>query len=136
MDLILLDTSIVSILHPQKRESTLRSLYLNDISGRLPVISFQTAAEIYYWAESRNWSQANKENLNLFLNGFITIPNSTQLSKLWAKIMDRSRIQGRKLDSGDCWIAATAVLLDIPLITHDADFIDLNVEGLKVISHL
>ena len=37
-------------------------------------------------------------------------------------MMHEARKAGRRLEAGDCWIAATALLLDAPLLTHDKDF--------------
>jgi predicted nucleic acid-binding protein len=47
--------------------------------------------------------------------------------------MVTARRAGRRLETADAWIAATAVLYDAPLITHNArDY--LGVPGLKVIT--
>ena len=36
--------------------------------------------------------------------------------------MQDARRTGRRLEAGDAWIAATAKMLDAPLLTHDKDF--------------
>jgi len=51
----------------------------------------------------------------------------------WAEVMVAARRAGRRLETADAWIAATAVLYNAPLITHNAsDY--LGVPGLQVIT--
>ena len=45
----------------------------------------------------------------------------------------RARRIGRELSAADAWIAATAVLLNCPLLSHDRDFG--NLPGLEVIHY-
>lgn len=39
------------------------------------------------------------------------------------------------LEAGDAWIAATAIRFNLPLLTHDKDFIGLNHQQLHAISY-
>ena len=66
---------------------------------------------------------------------FAVISYDTPLARMWAQVMAKARSVGRRLEAGDAWIAATAVLYGLPLITHDADFRDLPVRDLNVICH-
>lgn len=43
--------------------------------------------------------------------------------------------KGRTLSEGDAWIAATAVYRNATLVTHDADFVGLDIDGLNVVCH-
>ena len=58
------------------------------------------------------------------------------LAQAWARAMHFSQGKGRRLETGDCWIATTAVHRQIPLLTHDRDFLGLPIPGLQVISYL
>ena len=49
--------------------------------------------------------------------------------------MAHARVVGRRLEADDAWVAATASLLNLPLLTHDKDFRDLGYPGLTVICH-
>ncbi len=49
--------------------------------------------------------------------------------------MTTARRKGRRMEAGDAWIAATAVLYAAPLLTHDADFVGLDIAGLDVVCH-
>ena len=67
---------------------------------------------------------------------FLAIPYDYALAQAWARAMQSSRKEGRRLGTGDCWIAATAIHRQIPLLTHDRDFPDLSIPGLRVVSFL
>ncbi|MEU2106909.1 MULTISPECIES: PIN domain-containing protein [unclassified Nocardia] len=40
----------------------------------------------------------------------------------WALLIARLRSAGRKSPINDCWIAATALAHDIPMVTQDGDY--------------
>ena len=44
-----------------------------------------------------------------------------------------TRGRGRTLDAGDMWIAAAAMRRGATLLTHDKDFVDLEIPGLDVV---
>jgi predicted nucleic acid-binding protein len=50
--------------------------------------------------------------------------------------MEQSKNEGRRFEAGDCWIAATAVHRNIPLLSHDRDFANRRIAGLNVITYL
>jgi predicted nucleic acid-binding protein len=45
-----------------------------------------------------------------------------QISDAWALLISRLRVAGRKAPINDSWIAATAIVHDIPIVTQDADY--------------
>ena len=62
------------------------------------------------------------------------MPSSPDLCCKWAEVMVAARAAGRRIETADAWIAATALLYDAPLVTHNgSDF--LGVPGLTLISH-
>ena len=133
MESALLDTSVVSFLHPGKDASSFKELYLDVLSDRHLAISFQTVAELLYWAECRNWNNRRKLHLKSFLETFDIVPYCQELAEIWASIRFASGRIGKRLDIGDCWIAASAVYLKAPLITHDKDFLNLAIKDLQII---
>ena len=135
MAVVLLDTSVASFLHPKKTSTTALSYYEPYIKGNRPALSFQSVAELWLWAEKYKWSDTSRIELDFFIQRFLIIPFEIQLAKVWAQVMNHSHLEGRRLEAGDCWIAATAVLYDIPLLTHDKDFNDHDIPGLKVICY-
>ena len=136
MSAVLLDTTVVSLLHPRKRGSEILERYAAHMEKQTLALSFQSVAELWNWAEARGWGEEARNGLDLFIRRFLVIPYDYALAKVWARAMHSSREEGRRLESGDCWIAATAIHRQIPLLTHDRDFLNLPIPGLEVISYL
>jgi tRNA(fMet)-specific endonuclease VapC len=127
---VVLDTDVVSFLF--KSDSRAES-YLPHLRDRQWLISFMTEAELEQWALLSNWNAKRIEWLRVFLRRFVVVPSSRDLVLKWAGVMVAARKAGRRLETADAWIAATAALYDAPLITHNAgDY--LGVPGLKLIT--
>ncbi len=54
MSVVLLDTSVVSLLHPKKKNDPLRAHYKPHMQGQTLALSFQTVAELWLWAEKNH----------------------------------------------------------------------------------
>ena len=135
MSTILLDTSIASLLHPKKKNSTIRALYEPHLTGQILALSFQSVAELWAWAVDNNWGEKQRVGLEAFLHRFLVIPYDFALAKVWAAVSTQSKRRGRRLEAGDAWIIATAAHRKIPLITHDRDFTDLEIPDVTIISY-
>ena len=136
MAIVLLDTTVASLLHPKRRNSNLRALYEPDLVGQTLALSFQSVAELWAWAEERNCGARERRRLGTFLSRFLIIPYDDDLARWWAWVSVVCRRQGRRLEAGDAWIAATAVHRRIELVTHDSDHVTIRVPGLRVLSHV
>jgi predicted nucleic acid-binding protein len=124
---IVLDTDVVSFLF---KTDTRAQIYLPQLQDREWFISFMTEAELEQWALLANWSEKRVEWLRLFLGRFVVVPSSHDLVMEWAGAMVAARRNGRRIETADAWIAATALLYDVPLLTHNkADY--LGVPGLQ-----
>jgi tRNA(fMet)-specific endonuclease VapC len=124
---IVLDTDVVSFLF---KADTRAQVYLPQLQDRQWFISFMTGAELEQWALLANWSEKRVVWLRLFLSRFVVVPSSHDLVLKWAEAMVAARRNGRRIETADAWIAATALLYDAPLLTHNkAD--DLGVPGLQ-----
>ena len=132
----MLDTSVASFLFPAKRNEALKKDYEEKIGTRLRAICFQTVAELLLWAEKRNFGDRQQEELIRYIEGFILLPFDWRLNSEWARLMAFADRTGQPLRAGDAWIAASAILNDIPLITHDRDFSRLAYPGLETIACL
>ncbi|MCK6533138.1 MAG: PIN domain-containing protein [Polyangiaceae bacterium] len=115
--------------------SSVRAAYEPHMRGMILAVSFQTVAELWAWAEESRWGNAQRAGLEHFLSRFVVVPYSTELGQTWARVMTAARRKGRRMEAGDAWIAATAVLYAAPLLTHDEDFVGLDIVGLDVICH-
>lgn len=136
MSTVLLDTTVASLLHPKKKDDALRTKYEPHMEGQILALSFQSVAELWSWAEENNWGAKQRDGLTVFLQRFLVIPYDLDLAKGWAKVGRHCKKIGRRLESGDAWIAATAIRYKIPLLTHDRDHVGLNYPDLQVISYV
>ncbi|MGA3258816.1 MAG: PIN domain-containing protein [Bryobacteraceae bacterium] len=125
---VVLDTDVVSFLF---KSDTRAQIYLPELQDRQWFISFMTEAELEQWALLANWSEKRVDWLRLFLSHFVVVPSSHDLVLKWAEAMVGARRNGRRIETADAWIAATALLYDVPLLTHNkADY--LGVPGLQL----
>lgn len=136
MAVVLLDTSVASLLLPQRRARPERALYDADLRGQTLALSFQSVAELWKLAEKNSWSEPRKSRLEAFVQRFLVIPFDHELTRVWARIAAHEERLGRPMDSADLWIAATAVHRSLTLYTHDSDFLDRTTPGLTVVSYL
>jgi predicted nucleic acid-binding protein len=131
MTQLVVDTDVLSFLfknHPIGRS------YDPDFAGRVALISFMTVAEVERWAIQYHWSEQRLHWLHLYVQRFIVVPSSPDLCRKWAEVMVAAQSAGRRIDCADAWIAATALLYNAPLATHNRNDY-LGVPGLNLISH-
>ncbi len=114
------DTDVLSfLLRGDTRAARFRPL----LTGRLPAVSFMTVAELDRWALQYRWGPARLERLAVFLEQFVIVLADRALCHTWAVVMDGARQLGRPVGTADAWIVATALALDIPLVTNNcADY--------------
>jgi len=62
---------------------------------------------------------------------FDPLPIDDAVAEAWAGLRLQLRDRGRRMPVNDSWIAATAIALGVPVVTQDADYVEL--EGLDVI---
>ena len=131
VSMLIVDTDVVSFIF---KGDTRGALYDTHLAGKLAYISFQTAAELEQWAIARNWGARKHADLLEFLDQrFAVIESSPQLCRQWAEVREQVRQAGQFIQPADAWIAATAALYGVPLVTHNqADFV--AVAGLTIIT--
>ena len=93
-----------------------------------------TIAELEYGVLRANWGEARRRALAEFVRThFVIFHQTSDLCLVWAELRVEAERKGRHLSNSDAWIAATAVLLDVPLLTHNRKDYQ-AIESLKVIS--
>lgn len=130
MSQVLLDTDVVSYLFKNDPRA---ERFLPHLQGRRQIISFMTEAELEQWILQSRWGVLRVERFREFMLRFVVIPSSRDLVVKWAHAMVGARSAGRRIEAADAWIAATALLYDAPLLTHNpTDY--LGVAGLKIVT--
>jgi len=116
MATVVVDTNVVSFGFAR---DTRRELYRHHLDGRLLVISFMTLAEPYRWPLENDWGETRRMNLERRLREYTVYPFTRDLCRQWAVVTDQARRNGTPISVDDAWIAATALLDDVPLVTHN-----------------
>ncbi len=130
MNPYLLDTQIVSYIYNKHPFADLYSEFL--VPKNLLFVALQSKAEVILGSKHRNWGPQRANDLLMSLNhDYRVVLPTDETGAIWADLMSISRKQGREFSVQDAWVAATAVSFELPLITHDNDF--LEYPGLKII---
>ena len=114
---LVIDTDVLSFIF---RSDTRAALYAPHLFGHVLTISFQTRAEMLRGAISANWGERRRQQLRQWLRKFAVVHSSDELCERWAEALASARRSGRPIAAADAWVAATALLLDVPLVTHNA----------------
>ena len=59
------------------------------------------------------------------------MPIDQPVAEAWARLRVTLRDEGKRMPVNDSWIAATAISLGVPVVTQDADYVELS--GLEII---
>src|SRR2546421_12337810 len=110
------DTDVVSFIF---KDHSLTSVYEPELEGQVAILSFMTVAELERWALQRHWSQQRIAWLHQYLSRFTVVPSSPDLCRKWAEATVSAQASGRRIECADAWIAATALLYDATLLTHN-----------------
>ena len=82
-----------------------------------------------------NWGEVHRTRLERFFTNILIQNSSEDLVNCWVRIMKEARQTGKRLEAADAWIAATALLLKAPLLTHDKDFSAESCPSIVVINY-
>jgi predicted nucleic acid-binding protein len=130
MAIRVIDTDVWSYLYKASDEA---KLYQPHLLGNVLVISFQTQAELLRGAIAAGWGARRRQHLESHLRRYVIEHSSDAVSVRWADAMDSARRNGRPIAAADAWVAATALHLGVPLITHNKNHF-IGVDGLTVVS--
>ena len=127
---LVVDTDVVSYLYKRDTRAELYEPHLNDPPF---IISFMSLAELRRWTLERSWGEQRRRELEEYLTRYLVLHSDDQMCDRWAQAMNSARLRGRPIAPADAWVAAAALLLDIPLVTHNGGH-STGIPGLRVIS--
>lgn len=131
---VVVDTMAVSALVNATRQPEPAAEYAAVIAGRPIVISFATVTELRYGALKAGWGELRRRALERDLNRFVVVQPDDRLMSVCADLRTSCETAGhplgQKLHEADRWIAATAIRLDLDLVSDDTVF--QNVPALSV----
>jgi tRNA(fMet)-specific endonuclease VapC len=126
---VVVDTNVASYI---LKGDTRAALYRDHLQGAVS-LSFMTVAEMYRWADTARWGIRKRTELQTFLQGYVIIWSDEGTCRLWARIRADCARQGRPISVQDAWIAACALHVNVPLITHNRKDFEV-VPDLQIIS--
>jgi predicted nucleic acid-binding protein len=127
---LLVDTNVLSFTYKKDSRS---ALYENHLKGNFLIISFMTLAELKLWTLKNNWGEKRKSNFAEFLKDYFVIYPDEKLCEIWALVKSGAYKKGNPIDTADVWIAATALMFGVPLVTHNRRHFE-NINGLQIVS--
>ncbi|MBS1790575.1 MAG: type II toxin-antitoxin system VapC family toxin [Acidobacteria bacterium] len=128
---VIVDTDVASYLF---KEDSRAEMYEPHLAGAIASISFMTLAELEQWAILRKWGARRHAELMRFIKSrFIIIDSTAALCRQWAEVRGNVTRIGRHIETADAWVAATALLYGVPLITHNATDFE-HVPGINIIT--
>ncbi|MDQ3423077.1 MAG: PIN domain-containing protein [Actinomycetota bacterium] len=103
-------------------------LYGKHVIGRRITVAQQTVAEVRYGASAAGWGERRLEAVERLLRRSRVLPVDDQTTWAYARLRHECRARVHPLHQkqhlGDLWIAATAIRWQLPLVSHDAVFLD------------
>lgn len=132
MKAVVVDTNVVSYVF---KGNSRGALYQQHLDNTTLILSFQTLAELQRWALERTWGAKQKRALKKLLQNFTVIHSSGPLCEQYANVMAGAKAKGKPILSADAWVAAVALELGIPLVTHNPNDFK-GVAGLTLITEV
>lgn len=132
------DANIISFMMSDRPDARNRiARYRADLDGKVLGLPFQARAELEVGMAVQEWDPPRFHEL---VQQFILIPYSNDIQEEYIKIQtyfarERQRPDAaRRQKAADAWIAAAALSLGVPIVTHNrADFE--GIPGLEIVFH-
>lgn len=122
----LLDTSVV--LHATREGSrvsqSIDAQFGLSASRFRPAICEVSVGELQAFTLGRNWGDQRRALLQKQIDNTLVIPiSSPGIHQRWAQMYSALRAAGETVEQNDLWIAATADVAGLTLLTTDKDFL-------------
>ena len=118
VDRLVLDTDVTSFLFNQDPIRGPR--YRAQTDGRTLYLPFIVVAEMLFGADVRGWGSDRRAELQEFLGRYAIVESDPDICGVWATIRADAQRRGRPIERQDAWIAAVALSMNLPLVTHNA----------------
>ena len=122
---VVVDTMVISWLLDE-RPNPLADRYRELIGPAAVLLAFQTVAELRYGAIRAGWGELRRRRLERSIAELTVAQPDDQMITTCAELRAQCQRIGHalanKLHDGDRWIAATALRLRCPLVSHDGLF--------------
>lgn len=132
---VVVDTMVISWLLDE-RANPLADRYRALIGERPVILAFQTVMELRYGALRAEWGDLRRRRLERRIACLSVVQPHDELISVYARLRQDCRGIGHplagKIHDGDRWIAATAIRMGLPLVSHDAIF--RAIPGLQLVS--
>jgi tRNA(fMet)-specific endonuclease VapC len=118
---ILVDTDVFSLIHTQRQPW---QDFAPFIEHRVVAVSFVTVAELWFGARKAGWGERKCKALEVALGAYLPLAPDVRVAMLWGDLGRAclGRLGGDK-EVHDLWIAATALVFELPLLTRNlSDF--------------
>ncbi len=123
---VVVDTMVVSALVNAGRDPGTAAQWKTAIDGRSIVVSFVTVTELRFGAIKAGWGEIRRRGLERVLAQLVVVQPDDDLMRVCAQLRADSwasgHALGNKVHEADRWIAATAMVLGIELVTGDDVF--------------
>src|SRR4051812_10063426 len=103
-----------------KDDSVRSPRYLRHLQGRPVVLPFSVVAELRLGAVVRNWGPPRRARMEHFIGNCVVHCPDDGLCSVWAILVAERRRTGHPISQHDGWVAAVALYLQAPLVTHNA----------------
>lgn len=117
--LVVLDSTVSSFLMHDRGQA---DYYRRTIAGLTPVLPFQAVEEAWFGAIRDSWGDRRRGELQSHIERFEVIWPNEEMVRISTRLRSEREQAGRRLNTADAWIAATAIMLDCPVASHDRDF--------------
>lgn len=135
MTAVVVDTGVFSA-GLTRRSGNLVAVYAEHLQGRVLVIAPQTVAEVRFGALAAGWGASRIAELERRIEFARVAMIDDAMIWTHARLRAECRAVGHALaqppHAADLWVAATAVHLGLPLVSHDKVFTD--TPGLDLVS--
>ena len=132
---VVVDTMVISWLLDD-RPNPLADRYRQLIGSQPVLLAFQTVMELRFGALRAGWGELRRRRLERRIAEIAVVqPDDalvTACAQLRVRCQQAGHALGDKFHDGDRWIAATAIRLGVPLVSHDRLFTE--APGLQLIT--